>query len=127
MKRFILLVFLVVMMILSISTDNCQAKDVWVERWSSENIDIYVMDDTITSNSSSENKNFNVSVKNVRNGQLIRVVNWSFYKYKTDSWRYETSTMDGTHTTVVIPKNAIFEFCMNQLGWTYRIQEYWYY
>ena len=63
----------------------------------------------------------------VRNGDLIRIVHWTFSKYKSDMWRYETSTMRGDHTTVVLPKNQIFEFCMDSLGWPYYIKEYWYY
>ena len=106
------------------SASTCAAKDVWVERWQSEGIDIYVMDDTIVGN---DNRNyFSVSVKQVRNGRLDKVVNWKFSKFRDDMWRYETSNMDGTHTTVVIPRNKIFEFCMNQLGWSYRVNGMYY-
>ena len=65
---------------------------------------------------------FKVSTKSVRNGELQQTITWEFSKYKTDMWRYETNTMDGTHTTVVIPKSRIFEFCMNQIGWGYTIR-----
>lgn len=34
--------------------------------------------------------------------------------------------MDGRHTTVVMPKNRIFEFCMDALGWSYTIKDVWY-
>ena len=50
-----------------------------------------------------------------------------FSKYKTDMWRYVTSDMKGDHTTVVIPRNQIFEFCMKSLGWSYRLQGSYYY
>ncbi len=113
----------VAMLIISAST--CAAKDVWVESWQSEGTDIYVMDDTIKGNNSYDY--FSVTVKKVRNGQLLQTVIWKFSQVRGDFWRYETSTMDGTHTTVVMPRNKIFEFGMGQLGWSYRIENNYYY
>ena len=43
-------------------------------------------------------------------------------------WRYQTNTMDRSHDTVVIPHNRIFEYGMNQIGWSYYIRDnMWYY
>ena len=121
-------IFLAVMFIIVLTvTQTCAAKDVWVEHWNSENVDVYVMDDTITSGTSNTGKYFKVSTKFVRNGKLQNVVNWSFSKWHDDMWRYETSTMDGRHTTVVVPRNMIFEFCMDKLGWSYTTDGYYYY
>lgn len=127
MKRLIFLMTVFLSTAFFLPTYTCEAKDVWVEHWNYEDVDIYVMDDTITSGSSGNSKYFNVSVKEVRNGELLDTVQWKFIKYKTDMWRYETNRMKGTHTTVVIPKNQIFEFCMDALGWPYTIKEFWYY
>lgn len=127
MKYSIMLAILTITILFSVPVSSCEAKDVWVSHWTSEDIDIYVMEDTIVGNSFNENKHFTVSVKEVKDGKLVKLVDWSFSRYKTDMWRYETSTMDGTHTTVVIHKNEIFEFCMNNLGWSYRIEDMWYY
>ena len=85
------------------------------------------MDDTLRSGISDTGKYFKVSIKEVQNGKLLDIVNWSFNKYKTDMWRYETNKMNGTHTTVVTAQNQIFEFCMKSLGWSYRIKDVWYY
>ena len=126
MKRFFLMALIVSAAIL-LPTYVCEAKDVWVDHWNSENVDIYVMDDTLTSGSSDSIKYFKVSTKEVRNGELIRIVHWNFIKYKSDMWRYETSTMDGTHMTVVLPGNQVFKFCMNALGWPYTVKEHWCY
>lgn len=125
MKKFTLFALLVTV-IFSMSFQNVEAKDVWVEHWSYENADIYVMDDTIAP-SNSERNYFSVSTKEVRNGKLLKVISWKFSKYKDDMWRYETSTMDGMHTTVVSPGNKVFEFCMNKLGWSYTVKEFWVY
>lgn len=125
MKKFTLFALLVTV-VFSMSFQNVEAKDVWVEHWSYENADIYVMDDTIVS-STSERNYFSVSTKEVRNGKLLKVISWKFSKYKDDMWRYETSTMDGMHTTVVSPGNKVFEFCMNKLGWSYTVKEFWVY
>ncbi|BEU88919.1 hypothetical protein TAMA11512_23830 [Selenomonas sp. TAMA-11512] len=127
MKKLILMVTLIVTAAVLIPTGACEAKDVWVAHWNAEDVDIYVMDDTIASGASDTVKHFKVSTKEVRNGELIRRIDWTFSKYKTDMWRYETSAMKGTHTTVVIPRDEIFEFCMNALGWSYRIKDFWYY
>lgn len=126
MKKFIFFALLTVTLIFSASFNNCEAKDVWVTRWASENIDIYVMDDTITSGSSGNSRYFKVSTKQVRNGKLLKVINWSYSKGNGGMWRYETSTMDGTHTTAVLSRDEIFEFCMKKLGWSYRIVDMWY-
>ena len=126
MKKLFLMALLVSAAIL-LPSYVCEAKDVWVDHWNSENVDIYVMDDTLTSGSSDNIKYFKVSTKEVRNGDLIRIVHWTFSKYKSDMWRYETSTMRGDHTTVVLPRDQIFEFCMDSLSWPYYIKEYWYY
>ena len=98
------------------------ATDVWVAHWNSENLDIYVMDDTISYGTRGDTRWFDVSTKMVKNGQLQEVVHWEFSKYKTDMWRYETNRMRGTHTTVVIPRSNIFEYCMDQIGWPYTIR-----
>lgn len=101
------------------------ATDVWVDHWESENV--YVMDDTISYGTRSTGRWFKVSTKLVQDGQLQQVVDWEFSKYKSDMWRYETNTMDGTHTTVVIVHNGVFEYTMKQIGWSYCIRNGWYY
>ena len=108
-----------------IVAETCAAADVWIEHWNSENVDVYAMDDTITSDASGNY--FSVSTKFVTNGQLKQVVVWKFSKFRSDMWRYETSTMDGSHTTVVIPRSPLFEFCMDKLGWSYKIDDGYYY
>ena len=104
-------------MLLTVS-NTCAAADVWIEHWNSEGVDIYAMDDTITSGTADTGRYFKVSTKFVRNGQLQNVVNWSFSQWHSDNWRYETNTMSGGHTTVVF-NNKLFEFCMARLGWSY--------
>ena len=73
MKRFFLMALLVSAAIL-LPSYVCEAKDVWVDHWNSEDVDIYVMDDTLTTGSSDSIKYFKVSTKEVRNGELIRIV-----------------------------------------------------
>lgn len=108
------------------------AADIWVDHWNREDADIYLMDDTISCfyESRSHIRRINVSAKMVRNGQLLKVIHWEFMKYKTDMWRYRTDTMDRKITSVVIPHNRIFEYCMDQIGWSYYIRSdrgRWYY
>ena len=122
-----LLSALVMAVVMACILPSGEAADVWVDHWNDENVDIYVMDDTITSGTSKTGRYFDVVTKKVKNGQLQKVITWQFSQYKDDMWRYETSTMDGSHTTVVIPRNGIFEFCMDRLGWGYRIVDFWYY
>lgn len=127
MKKLIIAVVLSIITLISVTAEDCSATDIWVEHWNSENVDIYVMDDTLRYGTSSTGKYFKVSTKQVKNGQLQEIVNWSFSKFKSDMWRYQTNTMRGGHTTVVIPQNGIFEFCMNQIGWSYRNDGQYYY
>ena len=123
MKNFLTVIF--VLTIFFIPAKICAAADIWVEHWNEENADIYVVEETISGNSAQNY--FSVSTKKVRGGQLLQSIQWKFSKFQNDMWRYETSTMDGSHTTAVITRNAIFEFCMERLGWNYRIVDFYYY
>ena len=119
--------FAVTFAVTMIFVETCAAQDVWVAHWQSENIDVYATDDTITSGTSDTGKYFSVSTKFVSNGQLQKVVVWKFSQFDSEMWRYETSDMDGSHTTVVIPRSPLFEFCMDKLGWSYKIDDGYYY
>ena len=103
------------------------ATDIWVDHWASENIDVYIMDDTLSYGTTSNSKRFKISTKMVQNGHLKEVVTWNFSKYKSDMWRYQTNTMDRSHDTAACPRNRVFEYGMNQIGWSYHIRDYWYY
>lgn len=119
-KIFIALMFVVTLTIVN----TCAASDVWIEHWKAEGVDVYAMDDTIRGDTSDTGyKAFAVSTKLIKNGQVVEILNWKFSRFRTDMWRYETSNMDGRHTTVVIPRSPLFEFCMAQLGWSYRISD----
>ena len=117
--------FLTIFVTLIFTAEICAAKDIWVDNWEGEGVDVFVMDDTIIANDAKNN--FSVSTKMVHNGKLARVLTWKFSKFRDDMWRYETNEMDGSHTTVVTPRNKIFEFCMKKLGWSYKIVDFWYY
>ena len=110
---------------------SVSAADVWVDHWDSENKDIYVVEDTISGNST----NFSVVVKEVRNGRLINQQSWYFNKFKTDFWRYQTDGMRikaaqkgvGARMDVVMAPNRVFEYCADSLGIYYYIDGYYYY
>lgn len=104
-----------------------RATDVWVDHWNYENIDVYVMSDTLSYGTQSSGKWFSVSAKMVQNGRLKEVITWRFSQFRSDMWRYSTNTMRGNHTTVVIPRNGIFEYGMNRIGWSYYIDNMYYY
>ena len=110
---------------------SVSAADVWVAHWDSENKDIYVVEDTISGNST----DFSVVVKEVRNGRLINQQVWYFNKFKTDFWRYQTEEMRikaaqkgvGARMDVVMAPNRVFEYCADSLGIYYYIDGYYYY
>ena len=110
---------------------SVSAADVWVAHWDSENKDIYVVEDTISGNST----DFSVVVKEVRNGRLINQQSWYFNKFKTDFWRYQTEEMRikaaqkgiGARMDVVMAPNRVFEYCADSLGIYYYIDGYYYY
>ena len=109
-------IFFALMFVVTIFFANtCAAQDVWVDHWGgSDNVDIYVMDDTIVTNSSRDG--FSVVTKQVRNGQILKTIKWNFYNVR-GSWRY--SAGNSSHDNIVY-NSKIFEFCMNQLGWSYN-------
>ena len=110
---------------------SVSAADVWVDHWDSENKDIYVVEDTISGNST----DFSVVVKEVRNGRLINQQSWYFNKFKTDFWRCQSDEMRikaakkgiGARMDVVMAPNRVFEYCADSLGIYYYIDGYYYY
>lgn len=119
-KFFFALMFIAVLTV----SQTCAAADVWIEHWQADGVDIYAVEDSIKGDVlQNGDKYFTVSTKFVKRGEVQRVVKWTFSKYQSDMWRYETSAMDGTHTTVVIPRNPLFEFCMNKLRWKYTVTD----
>ena len=124
MKKMIFVVLLITTFIIPFASNNCEAKDIWVDHWNYENVDIYVMDETITSGTSNTGKYFKVTVKEVQNGKALKTNEWSFSKYYDDPWRYSTEVMKKRGTTSVVTVHSkIFEYCMKQLDWTYRIKD----
>ena len=83
------------------------------------------MDDTLSSGTNSTGRWFSISTKMVVNGRLKEVITWNYTKFQTDMWRYQTSTMDQSHDTVVSPGDKVFAYGMNRLGWPYEVREFW--
>ena len=102
------------------------ATDVWVSYDRYENIDTYIMDDTISYGNYDNDPWISVSVKRVQNGRLKEVLTWNFFKFKTDMWRYYTNTMR-KRSSVVDSGNKIFLYTMNSIGWPYYIDGYYIY
>ena len=116
MKKF---VFLFVFFIMLINVNLVSAQDVWVDHWNYENVDIYVMNDTITIGKDNDGYRwFKVITKEVKNNELIKTIKWSYGEMSTE-WRYETSEMDGMHTNHVTKHDKVFQYCMKYLGWSY--------
>ena len=130
MKKLLLVPALMLAFFFS-TISSVSAAAVWVAHWDSENKDIYVVEDTISGNST----NFSVVVKEVRNGRLINQQTWYFNKFKTDFWRYQTEEMRikaaqkgvGARMDVVMAPNRVFEYCADSLGIYYYIDGYYYY
>lgn len=129
MKKVMMRALLSVLLLLSLCAGRSEAADIWVDHWASEkvDVDVYVMEGTLQASASGTGRHFRVSTKEVQDGEVRKIVHWTFSQYESEMWRYETSTMDGSHTTVVTPRNALFEFCMEELGWPYRIEDFWYF
>lgn len=127
LKRILCIVTLILCVIIIPFGHQTEAADVWVDHWNSEGIDVYVMDDTLSHGTNSTGRWFSISTKMVENGRLKEVITWNFSKFKTDMWRYQTNTMDQSHTTVVLSGNKVFVYGMNKIGWSYEIREFWVY
>lgn len=95
-----------------------KATDVWLYYSQYDQADVYLMDDTISYGVKNKNSWFNVSVKHVRDGQLIRKVKLEFAKYKDDFWRYHSDRMPPKYNPVT-PSNIIFRYTMDRIGWSY--------
>ena len=100
------------------SKNTTKTKDVLVDHWNYENVDIYISDNTISGETSGTGRYFKVIVKQIRNGNVIKSNEWRFSKYYNDSWRYKTDEMKGN--TSIVMNSKIFEYCMKRLGWSYK-------
>ena len=93
-------------------------KDILI--WQNGNIGYY-MDNTITPGMSETGKYFKVTTRRVQNGMTIESNNYSYSQYRGGQWRYRTDKMKGN--TSVVCNDEVFEFCMKQLGWTYKVNK----
>ena len=109
----------------SVPAQSSNTKDVWVAHWDYENVDIYVVDGTISSGTSDTGKYFTVMVKQVQNGKEIQTNKWKFIEYRGD-WRYTTDVMEKKGTTSIVFNNKVFEYCMKQLGWPFIAKDGYY-
>ena len=100
------------------TNNNDQSKDVFIEHWNSENLDIYVVDESLNGEISKTGKLFTVMVKQVQNGKLIKTHKWSFTE-NNGEWRYSTEEMDKKGRSSIVSESKIFEYCMKRLGWKY--------
>lgn len=100
------------------TNNNDQSKDVFIEHWNSENLDIYVVDESLNGEISKTGKLFTVMVKQVQNGKLIKTHKWSFTE-NNGEWRYSTEEMDKKGRSSIVSESKIFEYCMKRLGWNY--------
>lgn len=91
-------------------------KDILI--WQNGNIGYY-MDNTITPGMSETGKYFKVTTRRVQNGMTIESNNYSYSQYRGGQWRYRTDKMKGN--TSVVCNDEVFEFCMKQLGWPYKV------
>ena len=104
MKKF--LIALIFFIIPSIT----HAQDVWIYSHN-DTESCYIVEESIVVHEDE----VEVTTKEVRDGELLMTIDWKFEKI-FDQWRYETSEMDGTHTTVVIEdglSGKILRFCLD--------------
>ena len=59
MKKIFLLTILLTMIF---SASICAAKDIWVDRWESEGVDVYVMENTIAGNNE---RNYSLEIQQI--------------------------------------------------------------
>lgn len=123
MKKLVIFAVFVLSVTVCLTGRVCEAKDVWVARWEEEQVDVYVMDETLAGNVSENGRSFHLFTKNVRDDGRIDRIFWRFSKRETDIWRYETSRMHCGPTTPVSPEDSVFKFCMNALQWSYTVGE----
>ena len=89
-----------------------------VDHRASENVDLYVIEDTLASGREAYGPWFSVDVKRVQNGSLENVVTWRFFKAES-VWQYATNTMASGRRAGVLAPDRIFEYGMKQLDWSY--------
>lgn len=123
MKKLSIFAAVVLSVTVFLTAPICEAKAVWVAHWEDEQVDVYVMDDTLAGNVSENGRSFHLFTNNVREDGRIDRIFWRFSKRETDIWRYETSRMHCGPTTPVSPDNPVFTFCMNALKWSYTVGE----
>ena len=102
-----LLIALLIFMIPNIT----HAQDIWIYSYD-ETSSCYIVSDSIVT----REDEVEVTTKEVCDGKLLMTIDWKFEKIG-EQWRYETSEMDGNHTTVVIEdglSGKILRFCLDR-------------
>ena len=119
MKKFFLATFICCTVALFCTLNSCNAKDVWVS--SRNGINVYVMDETIKDTITNyPSRYFDVSIKKVQNGSLLEVESWHYSKVENERWNARCNKYD---SSVLMPRDFVFEFCMKKLGWSYKITQ----
>ena len=142
MKQFFFTVTFAVMLIF---TNTCAAQDIWGGRWSqASGTDYYIMDETIrdtTPPSAHDYRNFEVSIKLVRDGQIEDILTYSYSQARVhnttpsceDPWEYclvrsQNEPVPPTVDSYMVGAvDKIFELSMEKLGWSYTIRNGHYY
>ncbi len=122
----ILIIFVLIYLILYACSGPSKAADVWVDHRASENVDLYVIEDTLASGREAYGPWVSVDVKRVQNGSLENVVTWRFFKAES-VWQYATNTMASGRRAGVLAPDRIFEYGMKQLDWSYSSDGMHYY
>lgn len=90
--------------------------------YSSNMINYYADNTSIEkTNSFKDNIIINVTVRNVKDNKLIDNVKWTFFKYKSDYWKYTNSLNKANSTTILSSSGVpyvIFTFCAKKLNIT---------
>ena len=117
MKKLLLIPTLMLAFFFS-TVSSVSAADVWVDHWDYENVDAYVVEETLSGNSA----NFSVVVKEVRNGRLIEQSTY-YYMHNEVGWGGKVNG----HKFVVYGKpDRLFEYCADSLGIYYTYDDGFY-
>ena len=135
MKKFTLILMAVAMLIISEST--CAAQDIFVGRYNHAGDAVYyIMGETIkdtTPPSAHDYRSFEVSIKIVDNGEVQDILTYSYDEVTNKPWTHRlvkrmNGTVPPTVDDLLFPaRNKVFEFSMDQLGWSYEIIDGHYY
>lgn len=122
MKKSFIFFMIAVTLIFQNFFATCEAKDVYVATLEGENVDLYVVEDSIVSGNKRPGIYFDVKVKLSKEGRARESWTWRYYRQGGEPWLKALPTSSRNEFMPVEAWDPVFEYCMKYLGKPFHVE-----